>query len=108
MSTHHEMIQFDATPDLMIPAFQLFQLHIELTHSFSPMFFTAYLDNSSHLFPHCYQLLHSLQPVDAHNTLLPLSTSNGRFAIPSIYPEHEIKPLVLYTLTLNITIEQMQ
>ena len=111
MSTHHEMIQFDVTPELVIPAFQLFQLHIELIHSFSPVsevYFSAYLDNNSDLFPECYQLLHSLQPDDSHNTLLPLSTSNGRFAIPSIYPQHQTKPLVLYSLSLNITIEQMQ
>ena len=36
MTTQHEIIQFDSTPETVISAFQLCQLKIELIHAFNP------------------------------------------------------------------------
>ena len=110
MTTHHEIIQFDSTPETVISAFQLFQLKIDLIHAFNPseIYFMAYLQNTNGIFPECYQLLHQFQNEDCTDTLLPLSTPNGRFPVPSIYPQHQTKPIVLYQLSLNLNMEQMQ
>ena len=36
MTSHHELVMFDSPPQTQISAFQLFQLKIELIHSFQP------------------------------------------------------------------------
>ena len=63
MTTHHEIVKFDTTPETVISAFQLFQLKIELIHAFNPsseVYFSAYFQNPNDLFPECYQLLYNL------------------------------------------------
>ena len=97
MTSHHDLIMFDSQPQTQISAFQLFQLKIELIHSFKPseIYFNAYLKDSK-LFPNCYHLLNQFQTDDCEDTLLPLSTQNGKFPIPSIYPQHQTKPIILH------------
>ena len=67
MSTHHEILQFKSTPETLIPAFQLFQLKINLTHSFNPpeLYFSASLQNAKDFSPNCYQLINPFQPEDS-------------------------------------------
>ena len=110
MTNHHALLQFDSLPTTAINAFQLFQLKISLIHSFNPseLSFTAHLKDSSELFPNSYQLLNPNQIDSTQDTLLLLATPNGKFSVPSIYPQHKINTIVLYHLNLNINVEQIQ
>ena len=36
MTSNHDLLQFESTPETLIPAFQLFQLKIDLIHAFNP------------------------------------------------------------------------
>ena len=110
MTTDHRLIQFKAKNEMDVSAYQLFRLHVKIIHSFLPdsrIYFIGCLDNSTRMFEDSYQVDHSLQPDDYGDTILPLNMADGTFPLPSIYSETEIKPLVLYSFTLNLSIEQM-
>ena len=110
MTKDHCLIQFVASQDLKIEAYQLFQLHVTMTQSFSPysrIYFTGYLDKCTKMFPDCYQLNHNLQPHESDDIILPLNTLDGTFPIPTIYSSTYIKHIELFQFTLNLTIEQM-
>jgi hypothetical protein len=105
MTSHHELVMFDSPPQTQISAFQLFQLKIELIHSFQPseIYFSAYLK-----FPDSFHLLNPYQTDDSSGTLLPLCTQNEKYPIPSIYPQHQSDPIILNQLSLNLNMEQLQ
>ena len=109
MTSHHDLLMFDSSPQTQISAFQLFQLKINLIHSFNPseIYFTAYLKDADQ-FPNSFNLINQFQADDCVNTLLPLSTKNGKLQIPSIYPPHHTKLIILHQLSLNLIFEKLQ
>ena len=109
LNSDHILLQFESSPESCINAYKLFPLEVMLWHTFSPseLFFTAKLTNSE-LFPNSYNLLHSQQTDLTQNTMLALSTPTGKLNIPSHYPKHQQKPILIYNLTLNLHLEQLQ
>ena len=106
MNSDHILIQFESTQASNINAYELFPLQVMLWHTFSPseLFFTAKLTNSE-LFPKSYSLLHSHQTDLTQNTMLALSTVTGKLQVPSHYPKHQQKPILIYNLSLNLNLQ---
>ena len=109
MNSDHILLQFESTQASNINAYELFPLQVMLWHSFAPseLFFTAKLTNSE-LFPKSYSLLHAHQTDLTQNTMLALSTLTGKLQVPSHYPKHQQKPILIYNLSLNLHLEQLQ
>ena len=96
MNSDHILLQFESTQASNINAYELFPLQVMLWHSFAPseLFFTAKLTNSE-LFPKSYSLLHAHQTDLTQNTMLALSTLTGKLQVPSHYPKHQQKPILI-------------
>jgi hypothetical protein len=110
LNSDHSLIQFESSPESCVNAYEIFSLEVNLCHAFSPsqLFFTAKLSNIEQ-FPNSYTLLHSQQTADPnHNTMLALNTPTGTLPILSHYPKHQQKTIVIYSLTLNLHLEQLQ
>ena len=110
MKQDHPLLQFAHKDVTRVPAYQLFTINIKMVHSFVPtsrVYFVCALKNAETMFQNCCSLITSLQPEDSKETLLPLATQDGSFPIPSIYPNHKVKPIILFTFALDISLEQM-
>jgi hypothetical protein len=110
LNSDHSLIQFQSTPESCVNAYEIFPLEVNLWHAFSPsqLFFTAKLSNIEQ-FPNSYTLLHAQQTADLNqNTMLALNTPTGTLPIPSHYPKHQQKTIMIYSLTLNLHLEQLQ
>ena len=102
MTSDHRLLQFESTQTSLIPAYDSFLLEVKFWHVFQPsqLCFTAKMSNSN--FSNAYCLLHQSQTDATPDTLLALDTSTGTHLVPSHLPPHEIKPLLIYQLSLNI------
>ena len=108
MTSDHRLLQFESTQTSLIPAYDSFLLEVKFWHVFQPsqLCFTAKMSNSN--FSNAYCLLHQSQTDATPDTLLALDTATGTHLVPSHLPPHEIKPLLIYQLSLNIHLEQLQ
>ena len=110
LNSNHSLIQFESSAESFVNAYEIFNLQVNLCHSFSPseLFFTAKLLNIEQ-FPHPYALTNSQQTADPnHATMLSLNTPTGTLPVISHYPKHQQKTIVIYSLTLNLHLEQLQ
>ena len=109
LNSDHSLIQFQSPPESCVNAYELFPLEVKLWHAFSPsqLFFTAKLSNIEQ-FPNSYTLLHAQQTDLNQNTMLALNTPTGTLNIPSHYPKHQQKAILIHNLTLNLHLEQLQ
>ena len=109
MTSDHRLLQFESTQTSLIPAYDSFLLDVKFWHTFQPsqLCFTAKMSNLN-FFPNAYCLLHQSQTDVTPDTLLALDTSTGTHLVPSHLPPHEVKPLLIYQLSLNIHLEQLQ
>ena len=109
MTSDHCLLQFESTQTSLIPAYELFLLDVQFWHTFQPsqLCFTAKMSNSN-LFPNAYGLLHESQTDLTQDTLLALNTPSGTYPVASHLPPHQIKPILVYQLSLNIHLEQLQ
>jgi hypothetical protein len=107
LNSNHSLIQFESSAESFVNAYEIFNLQVNLCHSFSPseLFFTAKLLNIEQ-FPHPYALTNSQQTADPnHATMLSLNTPTGTLPVISHYPKHQQKTIVIYSLTLNLHLE---
>ena len=91
MKQDHTLLQFARRDVTTVPAYQLFTINIKMVHSFVPrsrVYFVCSLDNAETMLQDCCSLITSLEPEDSKESLLPLTTEDGSFPIPSIYPNH--------------------
>ena len=109
MLSDHRLLQFESTATSLIPAYDNFLLDVKFWHMFNPsrLLFTAKFSNLN-FFPNAYCLLHQSQTDEIPDTLLSLDTSTGTHLVPSHLLPHEIKPLLISQLSLNIHLEQLQ
>ena len=110
MKQDHTLLQFARRDVTTVPAYQLFTINIKMVHSFVPrsrVYFVCSLDNAETMFQDRCSLITSLQPEDSREPLLSLTTEDGTCTIPSIYPNHKVKPIILFTFQLDISLEQM-
>ena len=110
MKQDHTLVQFKGRDDTQVSAYQFFKLNVKMIHSFVPhsrIYFVCSLDNATYMFEDCYALINNLQPLESKESILPLTTQDGTFALPSIYADHEVKPIILYSFALDLSLEQM-
>ena len=109
MLSDHRLLQFDSTASSLIPAYDSFLLNVKFWHMFQPsrLLFTAKLSNLN-FFQNSYCLLHQAQTDAIPDTLLSLDTETGTHLVPSHLLPHEVKPLLISQLSLNIHLEQLQ
>ena len=109
MLSDHRLLQFESTATSLTPAYDSFLLDVKFWHMFQPsrLLFTAKFSNLN-FFPNAYCLLHQAQTDEIPNTLLSLDTASGTHLVPSHLLPHEIKPLLISQLSLNIHLEQLQ
>ena len=109
MLSFHNLLEFQ-TAQPSAPAFGFFKLKINLIQQKQPrpeLFFVCHFNQASEYFPGCSQLMSPYQPQEVLDTILNLSTPNGRLATPPPNQILQSNLEVLKSFSINILMENL-
>ena len=110
MLNFHRLLEFQTNNVVSLaPAYDFFELKIKLIQCLSPpeLFFVCSFPKASHFFPGCSQVIANFQPPETEDTVLNLTTDNGRLSTPPAHHSTQEQSVVLKRFSINILKENL-
>ena len=112
MLSFHRLLEFQSASAqcTSAPAYGFFKLKIKLIQRSQPkpeLFFVCSFPKASEYFPGCSQFMADFQPPEVLDTVLNLTTTNGRLVTPPVSQLTQENLVVLKMFSINILMENL-